>query len=373
MNNDKDKLTNNNDYDLILEEKEKQLKKEKRERRIIASSLLLLLLLGSTAVVAPIISVAVSNDKNTSVNNANNIPHKLEFTNQDIESLILNFQKEVQSRKLTLKQFKNDFVNITKKYLTASGISIGILIQNATIQKEDVTENSQTKTQYNIVIELSEKDREYNAAQDLTPKAKLENNILSLTLIKKDDLVFFQPNEIMIDKLNNLKKEIQNYIDTNKNTQEEFNNLINNSTLKNEISNWLGIDKSLIGEIKYEQSELIITPNQNYSFISNPNSDFIINGNIVVSDLEFFKAIEFINLDKLFSALNKIIHTDNKQYKPEEFKEYLVSHFEQIKRTIYDNLEVANNSNFDLKNILDISLNDQDELIISLNNHYFKY
>ncbi|MDE6473054.1 MAG: hypothetical protein K2K73_01440, partial [Ureaplasma sp.] len=203
MDNKQYKFSNIDDYDLILEEKEKELKKEKRNKRILASSLLLLLLLGSTAVVAPIISVAVNNKNNSANINNIKIPSTLTFINSDITTLIDGYKSEIQTRKLSFDEFKQDFINLTKKHIVASNLPIGSIVQSAKITQNAVTRD------FNIEIELDE-NKKYLASSELTP-ATLNKNTLTITFKENEKLLgdFFTPIEIDTTILDNLKDQIQ--------------------------------------------------------------------------------------------------------------------------------------------------------------------
>ncbi|MDE6472993.1 MAG: hypothetical protein K2K73_01100, partial [Ureaplasma sp.] len=321
MDNKQDKFSNVDDYDLILEEKEKELKKEKRNKRILASSLLLLLLLGSTAVVAPIISVAVNNKNNSANINNIKIPSTLTFTNSDITKLIDGYKSEIKERKLTFNEFQTDFMNITKKYIVASNLLIGTIVKSAKI-----TQNA-TTNDFNIEVVLDE-NKKYLTSEELTP-ATLNENTLTISFKENEKLLgdFFTPIEIDKTILDNLKDQIQNWIKDNQFTKEEFENSINNGSLKDKIKDWLGINKDLIGDIRYEEPKLIIEPKEPYTFDTNGNKDLIVNGNIEISNIKFYKVIKFINLGNLFNKINEIIQSTPKGDKTtaEDFKKYLTT------------------------------------------------
>ncbi|MDE6473034.1 MAG: hypothetical protein K2K73_01340 [Ureaplasma sp.] len=200
------KAISNDDYDLILEEKEKELKKEKRNKIILGSSLALLLLLGSSAIATPIISVAV--DKNNSTNI--NISSTITFTNEDITKLIDGYKSEIQARKLSFDEFKQDFINLTKNYIVASNVAIDTIVNSATITQNVDTGN------FNIEIVLDE-NKKYSANAELTP-ATLNKNILTITFKASEKLLgdFFTPIKIETTILDNLQNKTQNIINNNK-------------------------------------------------------------------------------------------------------------------------------------------------------------
>ncbi|MDE6473425.1 MAG: hypothetical protein K2K73_03345, partial [Ureaplasma sp.] len=361
MDNNQNKFSNADDYDLILEEKEKELKKEKRNKVILGSSLALLLLLGSTAVVAPIISVAADKNNSANINNIK-IPSKLTFTNSDITTLIDGYKSEIQARKLSFNEFQTDFTNITKKYIVASNLSIGTIVQSAKI-----TQNADTKD-FNIEIVLDE-SKKYWTNEELTP-ATLNENTLTISFKENEKLLgdFFTPIEIDKTVLDNLENQIQEIIDNNKLT--DSNNDLN--SIKDLLSP--NIDPSQIGNIKYEEPNLIIEPVHPNKF-GPSDSNWIVDGNIVIPNLKLYTLIKFSNLQKLFDALNNIIHSDAKQYEPEEFKEYINQNLNEIKQLIYNNLEISNKNKFKVNDILNVLINTNNELIIELNNNnnYLKY
>ncbi|MDE6473261.1 MAG: leucine-rich repeat domain-containing protein [Ureaplasma sp.] len=370
MDNNQDKSTNLDNYDLILEDKEKELKKEKRNKRILASSLLLLLLLGSTAVVTPIISVAVNNKNNSANNNENKIPNTLSFSNTDIDRLINGYKSEIQDKKLSFEQFQNDFINITKKHIVASNIKIGSLVLESTTIKKDVQTNN-----LEISIVLDNNNRNYLTSEELI-KAKLNENTLSISFKQADNILtdndFFTPIDINKIDLSKLKDIVQNKI----NADKLVNNETSIGTLKDIIINHLGISKDLIQDIKYEEPQLIIIPKEPHTFVSDTNSDLIVNGNIVLSDIKFYKVIKLTNLETVYNAVNTIINSKNKHYNPDQFRIYLNNNQNEIKKLIFDNLIIQSPEHYSSDNILNIFLDENDDLIINLkdlNANYLKY
>ncbi|MDE6472908.1 MAG: leucine-rich repeat domain-containing protein [Ureaplasma sp.] len=365
------KTINNDDYDLILEEKEKERKKEKRNKIILGSSLSLLLLLGSTAVVAPIISVAVDKNNSANINNIN-VPSTLTFTNSDITTLLDGYKSEIQDRKLSLKQFENNLVNITKKYIVASNIEIGSIVQSVTFIE------NQDSQMYSLNITLEESDkREYLTSEDFS-EATLTKNVLTIKIEEVDKVLgqFYTQSEIInSNKLNELPQLIKDYINKDRLTKQNFNEQINNNTLKNQIGKWLGPNFNVdeIGSIRYEEPKLIIEPKPFYTFVSDFNTDLIVNGNIEISNVKLYRLIKFINLNNYFQKLNDIIHSINgNKTSPEDFKKYLED--THNKETIYNNLEIANNESFSIDNILNIYLDYYDDsLVIELNDSEDSY
>ena len=353
------KVINNDDYDLILEEKEKELKKEKRNKIILGSSLALLLLLGSTAVAAPIISVAVNNKNNLEIK----IPDKLTFTNVDITKLIDGYKTEIQTRKLSFNEFQNDLVNITKKYILASNISIGSLVINSTIN-QDTANNV-----FNISIEFkNEENRVYQEDGQLDYNVVInnENKTLSLTIANDNSIFeFFNPINLDSIDLSDLKNLLQEKIENQKISNSQKSDL---EKLKKIFQDLLGTDQ--IELPVYEKPNLIIKPIHPNKFESS-NSEFIVNGNIVIPDLKFFTLIKFSKLQQLWNALNNLVLNNNNPYSIEEFQEYINQNTNQIKQLIYDNLEYSNK--FSINDILNISINENDALDIELNNNYLKY
>ncbi|MDE6473115.1 MAG: leucine-rich repeat protein [Ureaplasma sp.] len=360
MDSKQDKFSNMDDYDLILEEKEKELKKEKRNKRILASSLLLLLLLGSTAVVAPIISVAVNNKNNSANINNIKIPSTLTFINSDITTLIDGYKSEIQTRKLSFDEFKQDFINLTKKHIVASNLPIGTIVKSAKI-----TQNVDTRD-FNIEIVLDE-SKEYLASSELTP-ATLNKNTLTISFEENEKLLgdFFTPIQIDTTILDNLKDQIQGIIDNNKLT-DSSNDL---NSIKNQLRP--NINPNQIGNIRYEEPNLIIEPIHPNKFTPS-DSNWIVDGNIVISNLKLYTLIKFSNLQELMDSLNSIIHTDTKQYEPKEFNEYINQNLNEIKKIIYTNLKISNKNKFKVNDILNILINDNFELVIQLSTDYLKY
>ncbi|MDE6473467.1 MAG: leucine-rich repeat domain-containing protein, partial [Ureaplasma sp.] len=256
-----------------------------------------------------------------------------------------------------------------KKHIVASNIKIGTIVQSVTF-----TQNKDTQTIY-FNIELEENDkREYLTSKDFS-EATLTKNVL--TIQKLDSVImndfFTETDPIDNTKLNDLLQQIQNWIKNNQLTKEEFENAINDGTLKDKIKDWLGINADLIGNIKYEHPKLIIEPKPPYTFVSNGDNDLIIDGNIEISNIKFYRIIKFINLDNLLNKLNEIVHSINgENTKPEDFKRYLETH--SILDTIYNNLNVENGQTFNKNDILNIELNNMDQLIVSLKSYeYLKY
>ncbi|MDE6472792.1 MAG: leucine-rich repeat domain-containing protein, partial [Ureaplasma sp.] len=371
-----DKFSNVDDYDLILEEKEKELKKEKRNKVILASSLALLLLLGSTAAVAPIISVAVNNKNIHNSSNSNgsnndgsngsnnggsidipaNIPNQLTFTDSDITTLINGYQDEIKLRKLVYDQFQNDFTNITRKHITASNISIGSLVKNATIQK--VVNNNQTN--FNISITLDENNREY-FYMDLT-KAQLNKNVLSFTLTENTDLTFSTIIKVTVDQLNKIKDEIQKYVDD---TGLCLNNIYYNynSFVETIVENQLNIKKIIdLTNTEYEWSKLTITPRFPYVFECDSVTDMIVDGNIVISDLTSKnRLVIFHNLIDVYNLINDSVFS----YSVDEFKLYLKNNQENFKQFLVDNLVIENNDNdFTIDTITNITWDEKYNRVI---------
>ncbi len=362
MDNNQNKFSNADDYDLILEEKEKELKKEKRNKVILASSLALLLLLGSTATVAPIISVAVnnknihnssnsngSNDSNINGSNGSNndgsngsnngdsidtpanIPNELTFTDSDITTLINGYQDEIKLRKLVYLDFENDFANITKKYITASNIRIGSLVKNATIERV-----KNKKKYFNISITLDEKDRTYLADKKLS-KAKLFDNLLTFTLKENTNLTFCTPIKVTIEQLNNIKNKIQENLDNNRKTIDDPDR---NYWVSEIVKNEFWTNSTLITDIKYENGKLIIEPRFPYFFECDFETDMVANGNIIFYDLvQTWKSVIFTNLDKLYETINDFVS----EYTYAEFNEYLANNLDFFKKFALDNLENLNN------------------------------
>ncbi|MDE6473428.1 MAG: leucine-rich repeat domain-containing protein, partial [Ureaplasma sp.] len=179
---------------------------------------------------------------------------------------------------------------------------------------------------------------------------------------------FFTPIEIDTTILDNLKDQIQSEIEKQKLTSSQKSDL---DKLKTVIKNLLHTNQ--IEVPKYENPNLIIEPISPNKFTPS-DSQWIVDGNIVIPNLKFFTLIKFSDLSKLFDALNNAIHTiNNKHNSPEEFNQYTNQNLDEIKQLIYDNLGNFNKNKFNVDDILNISINENYELVIQLSTDYLRY
>ncbi|MDE6473212.1 MAG: hypothetical protein K2K73_02250, partial [Ureaplasma sp.] len=161
------------------------------------------------------------------------------------------------------------------------------------------------------------------------------------------NLIFYKAITIDDTKLNALQNNIQNLINTNQYTLNDFTNQLSSLSFKNQISNYLNIASSEINTISFESGVLKITPNDNLKFVSATNNNLIIDYNIEITNLVFYNSIMLTKLSNLHSALNNYIA--------------------QQKLTVDAFANQANSNNTDILNLIKMNLyvlnNDAEQLI----------
>nr|MDE6472980.1 leucine-rich repeat domain-containing protein [Ureaplasma sp.] len=190
------------------------------------------------------------------------------------------------------------------------------------------------------------------------------------------NLGFYQNIIISERLLANLQNWIQDFIneENNKFTRDEFVDQLNTSLFKSKIAAYLQISVNDIKTINYTGQYLEITPVELKKFSSdNSNSTFIVNDEIHVNNLRFYSETNLVNLSRLYTALNLYITDEQRKYTVNELKDVLANSPAEIKTLISNNLNTASSGMIDENDIRELSVNENNELIITLNGDYIKY
>ncbi|MDE6473444.1 MAG: leucine-rich repeat domain-containing protein, partial [Ureaplasma sp.] len=96
------------------------------------------------------------------------------------------------------------------------------------------------------------------------------------------------------------------------------------------------------------------------------------NTTLTISNLRYYDMFKFININELFNKIQEFITTN--KFTPEEFKDFAnVTDNNAIKTLISNNLLISSTETLPIKNIIDVSVNDNYDLEVSLNKDYVKY
>ncbi|MDE6472970.1 MAG: hypothetical protein K2K73_00985, partial [Ureaplasma sp.] len=317
---------------------------------------------------------------NKFVTESNNIIEKVEVNNlrfyvskslfnleelyNAINSYIIN-----TNRKFSTKEFNNYLINskIEAKQLIADNLYIS---ETQTMDVSDINDLVFDETNKILKIVLNNNYIKYDLAS--TTNASVRNNVISVS-----NLQFYTPLITTDQNIQNLKQNIQNYINLVSNcfSLEEFNQQLNSINFKREIANYLSIDINGIGEILFSNGILKIKASNFFKFVSDSiiGSNNIIDG-ISIDGLQFYTIHELTNLENLYNVLNNYILEPSKKYTSVEFEDEVQQNNIAIKNLIADNLYIAQNQKIDPNDILDIKFNEMlKQLEITLANNYVKY
>ncbi|MDE6289463.1 MAG: hypothetical protein K2L64_01700, partial [Ureaplasma sp.] len=224
---------------------------------------------------------------------------------------------------------------------------------------------------------------------------KNNNNQFSLEIIPNSNYFFlsnskyFDSGKIVISNLqfseyikfssinfDDFYKNLQNLITQNELTQTQFSSLFNENNFKEYVSKNLYksnndlLNFDAINTVTYSDvnNAITITPNKDAKFkllaTSNYNINVDNNGNIIISDLNFYTNIKFVKLDSLFNALNKEILDNN--WSLDDFVGQVLNNPNSIIKIIAKNLFISDTDTITesdiksityLNNALNITLN----------------
>ncbi|MDE5599383.1 MAG: leucine-rich repeat domain-containing protein, partial [Ureaplasma sp.] len=230
----------------------------------------------------------------------------------------------------------------------------------------------------NLTITLSTNYSEYTA--ETYENVSLNNNTLTITNLK-----FYTVTNLM--NLRNVWVYIQSIIDdsSNKFTESELSKYItdNQDTLKTNvaskisISDYEKIPPSQIQSIALDDNnQVIISLDSNYIKYdvrsqANDNVEFS-NDNLIVNNLVYYNAIEFMNLTSFYDSIQNKIQSS--KYTKMEFSNYVTSNNDDLKELIANNLYISENEKLSLDKISSVSFNsNSNQLSVVLKSNYLKY
>ncbi|MDE6473176.1 MAG: hypothetical protein K2K73_02065, partial [Ureaplasma sp.] len=205
-----------------------------------------------------------------------------------------------------------------------------------------------------------------------------DNEIILLTDIEIYSYIEFTKNNI-----DEFVERIQQSIDLNKYSSEQFKNWIETDEFKEFIganlktSNNINIDINKIKNISYDAQNNILTisPQSNYKFklletISNITVNE--NGELLISSLNLFEYIHFTKLIELFNGVQYFI--DQYKITAKEFREYIddKNNLNNLKTLISQSLFISENEKINLDKLLSFRF-ENDNLLITLDTNYTIY
>ncbi|MDE5599930.1 MAG: hypothetical protein K2I49_03240, partial [Ureaplasma sp.] len=290
-----------------------------------------------------------------------------------IYSAINNYIND-STRKYTFSEFQKDvndnnewFKTYVSDYLYISDVE---KINPQHIKKVGFDANN------NFTIELeNEEVKYYIDVVDKNDDVTLNGNILTI-----ENLKYYDVEIIDETNLNQLKDNVQSFIEANQISASQFLFEIDKNTFKSAIANYLNIKTTSIGNATFNNSLLKISPASRIKFRVKTNNDTTSNlidsnGDIRVANLTFFNSITLYNLDKLYIAINNYINESNNQFTPEEFRDDFKNptSLTRIRNEVFDNLYTSSSSTLAKDKVIDISLDKLNRLAITLDTDYTKY
>ncbi|MDE6472932.1 MAG: hypothetical protein K2K73_00760, partial [Ureaplasma sp.] len=290
-----------------------------------------------------------------------------------LDELFSSIQTFIDNNKYTIIEFNDYITNNLDLFKNLISDNLFVTEQNKILVSEiiDISlDNNQ-----NLKISLNDNYIKYNLEENINFEMEGTNLIVK-------NLNYYQ--EITFNNLDNLFNAIQNEIKNNKYTIDEFNNYLttNVDSFKKLISDNLYILDSVTLEVdKIEDvnfnlntNELNIVLNSNYLkyVIANNDNINLNNTTLTISNLRYYDMFEFININELFNKIQEFITTN--KFTPEEFKDFAnVTDNNAIKTLISNNLLISSTETLPIKDIIDVTVNDNYDLEVSLNKDYVKY
>ncbi|MDE6473088.1 MAG: hypothetical protein K2K73_01615, partial [Ureaplasma sp.] len=311
-------------------------------------------------------------NNNLIVNNTIQITN-LEFYNSitltKLNNLYTTLNTYIAQQKLTLDAFKNQ-VNSNNLQIR-NLIKNNLFVLNSDGNEQAIDENKIKSFEFinnQVEVQLETNFMKY-IVTSTDQNVLLENNKI---IIKNLD--YFEIISIDINNLNNLKQNIQNLINNNQWTENDFSNQLSLETFKNEIAKYLDIDTNAINTITFTNNILEISSPTNKKFEGSSFSSLITpNFTIQVSGFNFYTVANLTQLDVLYNAINTYI--SNHKFTINEFESEVNDNKEAIKQLIIDNLKVnAQTINSDwIEEIKFVNDSDNEQLEVTLNNYYIRY
>ncbi|MDE6289858.1 MAG: hypothetical protein K2L64_03760, partial [Ureaplasma sp.] len=221
-----------------------------------------------------------------------------------------------------------------------------------------------------LKITLDNNYRKYDLTS--TNNVSLNQNIISIS-----NFTFYTAYQTTDAKLNNLKNNIQDYINLSSNqfSLEEFTSQLNSVDFKNQVATYLSIPANAIDTISYNNNTLIITPIPMVKFTSDTvsSSTNIIN-QISVSDLKFYSFTDLIGLENLYNVLNNYIIDTSRKFTAKQFADQVNDNNATIKSLVTSNLYVDENNKIDPSLVTSVTFNETSkQLEVTLNSDYKKF
>ncbi|MDE6473062.1 MAG: hypothetical protein K2K73_01480, partial [Ureaplasma sp.] len=296
------------------------------------------------------------------------------FTEQSLVRLdslysALNSYIVASNRKYTAQEFSTQITNNNDEIKN-------IVLNNLYIsQTETIDPDKVSKVSFNAENQL-----EITFTNDYIKYQFAENDNFELDgyklLVK--NLTFYTAANITNDNLNNLGTKIQEYINKPENQflLSEFQSQIDSRNFKKVIADALSISSDAIGNVIYSSDTLKIQPANLYKFVPDQQSSLIVGNNIQIQNLMFYTGKTFINLQNLYNAVNNYIIDSSRKFTAKEFKNDITTHMSDLKTLVIRNLQTSNAGAVAVDEIDDISLNADNNFVITLNDksgNYFKY
>ncbi|MDE6473333.1 MAG: leucine-rich repeat domain-containing protein [Ureaplasma sp.] len=288
---------------------------------------------------------------------------------ENLSELFNHIQEFIDNQKFSSNEFL-DFVKDSKNLETLKRLVANNLYISAD-QTIDINKIININFENdNLVISLDSNYVIYSAQNT-------ENVIFSFDTLTIQNLKFFRIVDLI--KLDDLFSSLQSFIDTSKYTVNELNN--NLDLLKNHIAANLYISETdtislnQIINVSFETDDVLrVSLNGEYikyNLTSNINIE-LENTDLLIKNLNYYKAYDFDNLDNLFNAIQDQIK--NNQYTIEEFESYLSADIDSFKNLIANNLYISENETLSVDKIININFdNTTNVLDIELDADYLKY
>ncbi|MDE6289266.1 MAG: hypothetical protein K2L64_00710, partial [Ureaplasma sp.] len=298
-----------------------------------------------------------SNTKYTIVDNDNislenniltikNLNYYRNITLTRLNSLFSAVQSEIKNKKYTSSEFA--------KYVETNNITLkNIIVSNIYISNTTTINANQVSTiSYDngiVKIQLSPLENTKYSIDDSDANITFSNNVLSINSLSYATIINFT-------KLDSLFNAVQNEINNQKQTADEFNNYVlnQNEQIKTIVTNNLFIGSNTT--IQANQISSVSTNNNNleitlenielikYSADTNNNIS-LVNDKLIISGLSFYTINKLTNLSTLHSAIQNEITT--RKFTSSEFSNFMNTNSQVIKNIIVDNLYVNSNVSID--------------------------
>ena len=298
----------------------------------------------------------------------------IQFTDDNLFVFYSKLQQEIDTNKYNPEQFKswiesNEFKNYLSINLsTANNTKIDISkVSSITydIDSNVITFTPETMYKFEIL----------DSASNVTVNDQGQMMISNLNLFEHLDFV----------KLSDFFVAIQEFIKTNKFTNEEFLDYVGDSsnldTLKKLVADNLYVSETRkininkISNVNISNNNLTITLDNGYAVYSaEVNENVTLATNILtITNLKFYTITNIVKLSELFNYIQSIIDNSSNKFTESELSDYITDNQDTLKTEFASKIYINEYENIPASQITSIALDENNQVKVSLDSNYIKY